>query len=77
MRAAFALPQAGEFGFVLFASAVSAGVLQAELSSILVTVVTLTMVASLLVERLAPILLSKSDEAEIEEDFSDAGGRPR
>jgi len=75
VRAAFALPQAGEFGFVLFASAVSAGVLQAELSSILVAVVTLTMVASPLVERLAPVLLSKSDAAEIEEDFSDAGGQ--
>lgn len=75
VRAAFALPQAGEFGFVLFASAVSAGVLQADLSSILVAVVTLTMVASPLVERLAPVLLSKADAAEIEEDFSDAGGQ--
>ena len=74
IRAAFALPQAGEFGFVLFASAVSAGVLQAELSSILVAVVTLTMVASPLVERLAPMLVSNNDADEIDEDFSDAGG---
>ena len=38
VRAALALPQAGEFGFVLFASAVSAGILEAETSSILVAV---------------------------------------
>ena len=75
VRAASALPQAGEFGFVLFASAVSAGVLQAEASSILVAVVTLTMVASPLVDRLAPLLIPAKDATEIEEDFSDAGGR--
>lgn len=75
VRASLALPQAGEFGFVLFASAVSAGVLDAELSSILVAVVTLTMVASPLVERLAPLLAPKNEGAEAEEDFSDAGGR--
>ena len=57
VRAALALPQAGEFGFVLFAAAVSAGLLDAETSSILVAVVTLTMVASPLVERLAPLLI--------------------
>ena len=74
IRAAFALPQSGEFGFVLFASAVSAGVLQAEISSILVAVVTLTMVASPLVERIAPLLISANADDEIDEDFSDAGG---
>ena len=75
VRAALALPQAGEFGFVLFASAVSAGLLDAETSSILVAVVTLTMVASPLVERLAPQLIPARTGDGIEEDFSDAGGR--
>ena len=75
VRAAFALPQAGEFGFVLFASAVSAGLLDAETYSILVAVITLTMVASPLVERLAPLLIAAKSGDEIEEDFSDAGGR--
>ncbi len=74
MRAAFALPQAGEFGFVLFASAVSAGLLDAEISSILVAVITLTMVASPLVERIAPLLIAGQKGDEIEENFSDAGG---
>jgi CPA2 family monovalent cation:H+ antiporter-2 len=75
VRAGLALPQAGEFGFVLFASAVSAGVLDAETSSILVAVITLTMVASPLIERAAPLLIAAKDGNEIEEDFSDAGGR--
>lgn len=75
VRAALALPQAGEFGFVLFAAAVSAGLLDAETSSILVAVVTLTMVASPLVERLAPLLIPARVGEGIEEDFSDAGGR--
>jgi hypothetical protein len=75
VRAALALPQAGEFGFVLFASAVSAGILGAETSSILVAVIALTMVASSLVERLAPLLIADKAGDEIEEDFSDAGGR--
>lgn len=75
VRAGLALPQAGEFGFVLFASAVSAGVLDAETSSILVAVITLTMVASPLIERAAPLLIADKGGDEIEEDFSDAGGR--
>lgn len=74
VRAAFALPQAGEFGFVLFASAVSVGILDAEMSSILVAVITLTMVASPLVERIAPLLIADKEDNEIDEDFSDAGG---
>lgn len=73
-RAALALPQAGEFGFVLFASAVAAGLLGAELSSILVAVITLTMVVSPLVERLVPVIAPAGAGEEIDEDFSDAGG---
>ncbi len=54
---------------MLFASAVSAGILGAETSSILVAVITLTMVASPLVERLAPLLIAVKAGDEIEEDF--------
>jgi len=43
---AFALPQAGEFGFVLFSIAVSHGVMQQSLADTLVIVVTLSMIAS-------------------------------
>jgi glutathione-regulated potassium-efflux system ancillary protein KefC/glutathione-regulated potassium-efflux system protein KefB len=43
---AFALPQAGEFGFVLFSLAVARGVLDPSLAEVLVIVVTLSMMAS-------------------------------
>ncbi|HTE42670.1 MAG TPA: cation:proton antiporter, partial [Steroidobacteraceae bacterium] len=43
---AFALPQAGEFGFVLFALAVSYGVMDQSLADLLVIVVTASMVIS-------------------------------
>lgn len=43
---AFALPQAGEFGFVLFSLAVSYGIMEQALAETLVIVVTISMVAS-------------------------------
>jgi monovalent cation:proton antiporter-2 (CPA2) family protein len=43
---AFALPQAGEFGFVLFALAVSNEIMQRSLADTLVIVVTISMIAS-------------------------------
>lgn len=43
---AFALPQAGEFGFVLFSLAVAYGVMEPALADLLVIVVTLSMIAS-------------------------------
>jgi glutathione-regulated potassium-efflux system ancillary protein KefC/glutathione-regulated potassium-efflux system protein KefB len=43
---AFALPQAGEFGFVLFSLAVAEGVLQRSLADTLIIVVTISMIAS-------------------------------
>jgi monovalent cation:proton antiporter-2 (CPA2) family protein len=43
---AFALPQAGEFGFVLFSLAVSYGIMEQSLAATLVIVVTISMVAS-------------------------------
>ncbi|MGB0631883.1 MAG: monovalent cation:proton antiporter-2 (CPA2) family protein [Alphaproteobacteria bacterium] len=73
VRAALSLPQAGEFGFVLFATAVSVGLLDAELSAILVAVITLTMALSPLCDRLAPYLVPAAASDDIDEDFSDAG----
>lgn len=43
---AFALPQAGEFGFVLFSLGVTYGVMEQSLADTLVVVVTLSMIAS-------------------------------
>lgn len=69
-----ALPQHGEFGFVLFSAASSAMLFDAQTASILVAVVTFSMAFSPLVERLAPYLLHKKTGDTIDEDFSDAGG---
>ncbi len=49
---AFALPQAGEFGFVLFHLAVINGVMQQSLADTLLIVVTISMIASPLLMRL-------------------------
>lgn len=43
---AFAMPQGGEFAFVLFGTAVSVGVLSAELRDLMIMVVTLSMIAT-------------------------------
>jgi monovalent cation:proton antiporter-2 (CPA2) family protein len=48
---AFALPQAGEFGFVLFSLAVADGVMDRQLAQMLVIVVTISMI-------LSPLLMS-------------------
>lgn len=74
VRAAMSLPKAGEFGFVLFASAVSVGLLNTELSAILVAVITLTMTLSPLCDRLVSVLAPAAAKDEIDEDYSDAGG---
>jgi monovalent cation:proton antiporter-2 (CPA2) family protein len=74
LRLAFAMAQHGEFGFVLFAAAGAAGILDAETASVAVTVVTLSMALSSQSER-ALALVSRRRAAEApEEDFSDAEG---
>jgi len=56
---AFALPQAGEFGFVLFSLAVAYGVMEPSLADLLVIVVTISMIASPLLMMLRERLESK------------------
>lgn len=56
---AFALPQAGEFGFVLFALAVSYGVMERSLADTLVIVVTISMIASPLLMMLQTFIESR------------------
>jgi monovalent cation:proton antiporter-2 (CPA2) family protein len=53
---AFALPQAGEFGFVLFSLAVGYGVMERQLAETLVIVVTLSMIASPLLMMLQTLI---------------------
>jgi monovalent cation:proton antiporter-2 (CPA2) family protein len=64
---AFALPQAGEFGFVLFGLAVGYGIMQQSLADLLVIVVTASMVIS-------PLLMSL--QARLEPRLKKAGSKP-
>jgi monovalent cation:proton antiporter-2 (CPA2) family protein len=67
---AFALPQAGEFGFVLFSLAVSYGIMDRSLAETLVIVVTISMIASpLLMSLQARVIeprLNKSQQREFD-----------
>ena len=72
---AFSLAQHGEFGFVLFASAASIGLLNAQTNSILVAIITLSMGLAPLARRLANLALRAAAPDTIEEDFSDANGQ--
>lgn len=75
IKVACALPQLGEFGFVLFSAAASAALLTNEDASILIAVVTCSMVLSPLAMQLQKMLLKTVSEEDIDEDYSDAGGR--
>ncbi|THF50910.1 monovalent cation:proton antiporter-2 (CPA2) family protein [Allorhizobium terrae] len=73
LRIAAVLPQGGEFGFVLFTTAVSAGLFSNATASLLISVVTLTMALTPVVASLANHLLKGEAREEIEEDFEGAG----
>lgn len=73
VRIAFLLPQGGEFGFVLFTTAVSAGIFTSETASLLISIVTLTMALTPLLSAMSQRLTKGEAHEEIEEDFSGAG----
>lgn len=75
VRFALALPQQGEFGFVLFAAAAAAGLLIGPWPAVLIVVITLSMAMSPLLRLLEPWLLRSSASAEVAEDYSDAAGK--
>ncbi len=74
IRTALLLPQGGEFGFVLFATAVAAGVMVREQATLLVALVTLSMVVTPLLAMLAPKLVGKRAAPQREERFDGARG---
>jgi monovalent cation:proton antiporter-2 (CPA2) family protein len=74
VRAGLLLAQGGEFGFVLYSAAAAAQVMQPDHASLLVALVTLSMIFTPAVARLAPILAPTPTRPEPEEDFSDARG---
>lgn len=67
------LPQGGEFGFVLFTTAVSASLLTPATSSLLIASVTLSMALTPLGTALSRRLLVRETREEIAEDFEGAG----
>jgi monovalent cation:proton antiporter-2 (CPA2) family protein len=73
-RLAAKLSQHGEFGFVLFAAAAASGLFDGETASILVSIVSLSMAASAMVDRLGSRLVGDTPRRTLAEDFSDAGG---
>jgi monovalent cation:proton antiporter-2 (CPA2) family protein len=58
-RVALLLPQGGEFAFVLFALAVASGVMQRALSDLLIAVISLSMIATPFIVRLADVLVRR------------------
>jgi monovalent cation:proton antiporter-2 (CPA2) family protein len=73
LRTALLLPQGGEFGFVLFATAVAAGVMPQEQATLLVAVVTLSMALTPLLVALAPLFI-REEVRQREETFDGAKG---
>ena len=74
VRTAFLLPQGGEFGFVLFSTAVGAGVMEQEQATLLIALVTLTMALTPLLAVLAPLAAREKARPEREESFDGAAG---
>ena len=72
LRIAGLLPQAGEFGFVIFTAAASAGVFSNATASLLIAIVTVSMALTPLFSAAAKLLIG-SDQEELEETFEDAG----
>lgn len=73
IRIAALLPQGGEFGFVLFSAAVTAGIFEQGIASILVAVVTLSMALTPILSALSKRLMHDAPDEEMEEDFEGAG----
>ncbi len=73
IRIALLLPQGGEFGFVLFTTAMAAGLLSSSTTSLLIAGVTLSMALTPLGTLLAKRFLDGEVREQLEEDFDGAG----
>ena len=74
VRIALLLPQAGEFAFVLFASASAVRALWPSETAFVAGIVTVTMALTPFTVMLGRYFLKHEDEDELEEDFEGAGG---
>ncbi len=73
VRVALLLLQGGEFGFVLFSAAASAGVFSSAVASLLIVIVTVSMALTPIAALLSSVLIKDDAREEIEEDFEGAG----
>ncbi|MCZ8179355.1 MAG: monovalent cation:proton antiporter-2 (CPA2) family protein [Rhizobium sp.] len=75
IQIAMLLPQGGEFGFVLFTTAATAGLFSGAQASLLISIVTLSMALTPLTAMIGQRLLSRdaAEKEEMEEDFEGAG----
>lgn len=73
IRIALLLPQGGEFGFVLFTTAATAGVISGSTASLLIAIVTLSMALMPFGSIVSRRLIREAVREEIEEDFEGAG----
>ncbi|MEM6665206.1 MAG: monovalent cation:proton antiporter-2 (CPA2) family protein [Pseudomonadota bacterium] len=71
IRVALLLPQAGEFGFVIFGQAAGSFIMTEATASVLTAMVTLSMMLTPFSVALAQRLLRMLPEEEMEEDFAD------
>lgn len=74
LRTALVLAQGGEFGFVLYAAAAAAGVMQPDHAALLVALVALSMALTPFVVGLGSRLSAPRSRPEPEESFADADG---
>ncbi|WP_299507642.1 monovalent cation:proton antiporter-2 (CPA2) family protein [uncultured Roseobacter sp.] len=74
-RLAFTLSQHGEFGFVLFAAAASGQLIDIQTASILISIVSLSMAISTLVDRFGSMAIGDASQAAPHEDFEGADGQ--
>jgi CPA2 family monovalent cation:H+ antiporter-2 len=75
IQSALSLAQLGEFGFVLLTAAATAGLLDSNLSSLLIAIISVTMALSPLSHFLLPLLTPKKENTAIEENFDEAKGK--
>lgn len=73
IRVALLLPQAGEFGFVLFAQAASVFIISRDMETMLTAIVTLSMALTPLMIMATRFFVKGSGQEEMSVDFPDAG----
>ena len=72
LRAAFVLPQGGEFGFVLFSAGASLQILSTDMASLLIAIVTVSMALTPLMVEFAKFLQKEVPDIQIDERFEGA-----